>query len=74
MNREQVIQDVAMIARNAIDKIISMRRRPLTDEQIHHCFCHVEYETVNDWNRDPEGWCKAFARALEASHGIGEQT
>jgi len=34
--REQTLQDVAMIARNAIDKIIEMERRPwvgLTDEE-----------------------------------------
>ena len=45
------------------------QRKPwvgLTDEEISWGFCHVEYETFNDWEKDPEGWCIANARYLEA--------
>ena len=38
----------------------------LDDDEIHQAFCHVEYETNNDWNDDPEGWCKAFYRYVDA--------
>jgi hypothetical protein len=38
----------------------------LTDEEVHEAFCHVEYETPNDWNTDPDDWCQQFARYLEA--------
>ena len=38
----------------------------LTDEEVHEMFCHVEYETPNDWNTDPDDWCQQFARYLEA--------
>jgi hypothetical protein len=38
----------------------------LTDEEIHQAFCHVEYETPNDWNKDPESWCIANAKYLQA--------
>ena len=38
----------------------------LTDEEVHQGFCHVEYETPNDWNTDPDDWCQQFARYLEA--------
>ena len=38
----------------------------LDDDEIHQAFCHVEYETNNDWNNDPEGWCKAFYRYVDA--------
>lgn len=44
--------------------------KPLTEDDIHKIFCHVEYETMHDWIKDPEGWCIAFARAIERSHGI----
>ena len=44
--REQTVQDVAMIARNAIDKIIEMERRPANEPQTYRkgvlvgpCFC-----------------------------------
>ena len=37
----------------------------LTEDEIHHAFCYVEYETPNDWNADPERWCQQFARYLE---------
>ena len=37
----------------------------LTEEEVHQAFCHVEYETPNDWNADPERWCQQFARYLE---------
>jgi hypothetical protein len=39
----------------------------LTDEEVHEGFCHVEYETPNDWNTDPDDWCQQFARYLEAT-------
>jgi hypothetical protein len=38
----------------------------LTEEEVHEGFCHVEYETPNDWNTDPDDWCQQFARYLEA--------
>lgn len=38
----------------------------LTDEEIHQAFCHVEYETPNDWNKNPESWCIANAKYLQA--------
>jgi len=38
----------------------------LDDEEIHQAFCHAEYETNHDWNDDPESWCKAFCRYVEA--------
>jgi len=46
----------------------------LDDDEIHQAFCHVEYETNHDWNDDPESWCKAFYRYVDAklkekSHG-----
>lgn len=47
-----------------------MTLKPLSEEEIHKCFCYVEYETLHNWNKDPEGWCIAFARALERSLGI----
>jgi hypothetical protein len=46
----------------------------LDDEEIHQAFCFAEYETNHDWNDDPESWCKAFyryvdARLKEKNHG-----
>ena len=38
----------------------------LDDEEIHQAFCFAEYETNHDWNDDPESWCKAFYRYVEA--------
>jgi hypothetical protein len=38
----------------------------LTSDDIHDAFCHAEYEANQDWNDDPEGWCKAFANYVEA--------
>ena len=38
----------------------------LTDEEVHEAFCHVEYETPNDWNTDPDDWCQQFARYIDA--------
>jgi hypothetical protein len=38
----------------------------LTDEEIHQAFCHVGYETPHDWNKDPESWCIANAKYLQA--------
>ena len=38
----------------------------LTSDDIHDAFCHAEYESHQDWNDDPEGWCKAFANYVEA--------
>lgn len=40
--------------------------RGLTDEEIHQAFCHVEYETTNNWHKNPESWCIANARYLES--------
>jgi hypothetical protein len=38
----------------------------LTSDDIHDAFCHAEYDANQDWNDDPEGWCKAFASYVEA--------
>jgi hypothetical protein len=38
----------------------------LTDEEVHEAFCYVEYETPNDWERNPELWCLAFSKYIEA--------
>jgi N-methylhydantoinase B/oxoprolinase/acetone carboxylase alpha subunit len=38
----------------------------VTAEEVHEAFCHVEYETPNDWNTDPDDWCQQFARYIEA--------
>ena len=38
----------------------------LTGDDIHDAFCHAEYDASQDWNDDPEGWCKAFANYVEA--------
>jgi len=38
----------------------------LTDEEVHEAFCHVEYETFNDWKQNPESWCLEFFRHIEA--------
>jgi hypothetical protein len=38
----------------------------LTGDDIHYAFCHAEYDASQDWNDDPEGWCKAFANYVEA--------
>jgi len=38
----------------------------LTSDDIHDAFCHAEYDANQDWNDDPEGWCKAFANYVEA--------
>ena len=65
---ERTVKDLAMIARNAIDRIIELEKREwfgLTDEEVHEAFCYVEYETPNDWNENPEGWCQQFARYIE---------
>jgi len=37
----------------------------LTDEEVHEAFCHVEYETFNDWKQNPESWCLEFSRYIE---------
>jgi len=37
----------------------------LNEDEIHECFCHVEYETLNDWNKNPENWCIEFTRYIE---------
>jgi hypothetical protein len=54
-----------------LEKAIEQPEQPVawksfTDEDIYHAFCHVEYETYNDWSKDPEAWCVANARYLEA--------
>ena len=38
----------------------------LIGDDIHDAFCHAEYDASQDWNDDPEGWCKAFANYVEA--------
>ena len=38
----------------------------LTSDEIHEAFCHAEYDVNQDWNDNPEGWCKAFAAYIEA--------
>ena len=56
--REQTLQDVAMIARNAIDKIIEMERRPwvsLEDD---------EYQTI--LGQLGQGGLLAFYNLIEA--------
>ena len=56
--REQTVQDVAMIARNAIDKIIEMERRPwvsLEDD---------EYQTI--LGQLGQGGLLAFYNLIEA--------
>ena len=45
------------------------QRKPLTDEEIFACENSVPDEIVSD--RD---WCIHFARAIEAAHGIKENT
>ena len=64
--REQAIRDVAMIARNAIDKIIEMERRPwvkLTNKQIMDCTHHIE-KVGGFWNVTDDGLLE-FAHILE---------
>jgi hypothetical protein len=45
------------------------QRKPLTDEEIFACENSIPDEIVSD--RD---WCIHFARAIEAAHGIKENT
>lgn len=52
--------------------VLFWKPTPMTPDQIHNCFNHVEYETAHNWLIDPEGWCIAFARAVEKCHGIGD--
>lgn len=55
--------------RAAIDQAEKQEPRQwvgLTDEEVHEAFCHVEYETPNDWNTDPDDWCQQFARYIDA--------
>lgn len=47
--------------------------KPLTNDQIHDCFYHVEYETPHNWLLNPEPWCVEFTRSIEKFHGIGEK-
>jgi hypothetical protein len=59
--------DAAVAAlRAAIEQAEKRQWVRLTDEEVHEGFCHVEYETPNDWNTDPDDWCQQFARYLEA--------
>lgn len=47
---------------------VLMEHKPwvrLNEDEIHECFCHVEYETSNDWNKNPENWCIEFTRYIE---------
>ena len=61
----KVASDAAQVLRAALDAP-ELEWQGLTDEEIHECFCHVEYETPNDWVKDPEAWCIAFTRIVEA--------
>ena len=45
------------------------QRKPLTDEEIFACENSIPDEVVSDRN-----WCIYFARAIEAAHGIKENT
>jgi hypothetical protein len=75
-NRDEVVrdwmtQDYADIEREKGFNVRPLYTEPrqwvgLTDEEVHEGFCHVEYETPNDWNTDPDDWCQQFARYLEA--------
>ena len=42
------------------------QRKPLTDEEIYLCTNHID--------RNARGWANEFARAIEAAHGIKENT
>jgi len=52
--------------RQAIKGLEAIQWVGLDDEEIHQAFCHAEYETDHNWNDDPESWCKAFYRYVEA--------
>ena len=41
------------------------RWQGLTDEDILLAFCYVEYETSNNWVKNPRAWCISNARYLE---------
>ena len=64
--------DIASIlaCRDMLDaQPVPPRRKPLTDEQIFALENSIPDEIVSD--RD---WCIYFARAIEAAHGIKENT
>ena len=42
------------------------QRKPLTDEEIYLCTNHID--------RNARGWANEFARAIEAAHGIKDNT
>jgi hypothetical protein len=75
-NRNEVIRNWVTQSQEDITRENGFNVRPLyaaprrwvglTDEEVHEGFCHVEYETPNDWNTDPDDWCQQFARYLEA--------
>ena len=68
----RIAVEAAEILRSAL--VGSGSLTPLTNDQIHDCFNHVEYETPHNWLLNPEPWCVEFTRSVEKCHGIGEQT
>ena len=68
--REPLLREIAALSANALDdyKMIQKlmaERQPLTDEQIEACIHHVDEDGIGLF---------AFARAIEAAHGIKENT
>jgi hypothetical protein len=61
-----VYQEELEERKQAIRELEAIQWVGLDDEEVHQAFCHVEYETNHDWNNDPESWCKAFYRYVEA--------
>ena len=64
--REPLLREIAALSANALDdyKMIQKlmaERQPLTDEQIEACIHHVDEDGIGLF---------AFARAIEAAHGI----
>ena len=53
---------------HAIAEAVAPQRKPLTDEQLMIALLMVDPET----KRLPSGF-RAFARAIEAAHGIGDK-
>ena len=56
------------LAITALRAAIEKAERPwqgLTDEDILLAFCYVEYETSNNWVKNPRAWCISNARYLE---------
>jgi len=65
----QVTKDVALIARNAIDRVLEITKQEwqgLTDEDIEGAFYHAEFTKQLSWDREPDKWCHSFAAYIEA--------